>query len=162
MKINVKNLLSVGNILIVLSTILSLVALIIFNVSVSMAGFFQGLGSSTIVTFATFAFIFGLLASLLSIFSVNEKVNYILDIVKSLLVIVMTVFLIASMIMFVQIRVDGLAKIFFSDSNTLAEVQTEQNLASANTSITGIVFFGIAWLVSLVSSFFSFTAKKEA
>lgn len=161
MKINVKKLLSVGNILCMAATLLSLIALIIFNASVSMKGYFEGLGSSTVTTFAVLALVFGIISSVIPLISVNEKVDYVLDIVKSILVIVMTAFLVAAMIAFVQIRVDGLAKIFFSDANTIAETQTPENLASANTSITGIVFFAIAWVVSLVSSFFSYAGKEK-
>lgn len=161
MKINVKKLLTVGNILCMAATLLSLIALIIFNASVSMKGYFQGLGSSSVTTFAVLALVFGIISSIIPLFSINEKVDYVLDIVKTILVVVMTAFLIAAMIAFVQIRVDGLAKIFFSDANTIAETQTPENLASANTSITGIVFFGIAWIVSLVSSFFSYAGKES-
>lgn len=160
MKFDVKKLLNVGNILTIAATVFTLIALIIFNTSVSMKGFFQGLGSSTVTTFAVLALVFGIIASVLPLFSVNETIDYVLGVLKSVLVILVTIFLIGAMITFLQIRVDGFAKIFFSDSNTLAETQTPENLASANTSITGIIFFGISWLISLVSTFFSFQRKE--
>ncbi len=67
--------------------------------------------------------------------------------------------LIASLVLFIGDRAQGLAYIYFSDENVLAEVQTAANMKSASTAITGFVLYGIAWFFAVVASFFKIVRK---
>jgi hypothetical protein len=54
----------------------------------------------------------------------------------------------------VESRAQGLAYIYFSNEEVLAEVQTAANLSSASGAITSIALLAVAALVGIVAAFF--------
>ncbi len=162
MHFRIKNLLTPGAILAAISFILLIVAYIIYGVNVTSAGYFQGYDSGAIAL-CSWLGIIGLAGYLvLSTFEVEHGTytGNIIAIGRSLLISLAVCCIISAGIMYIGDRAEGLAYIYFSDSNVLAEVQTAANLSSGSTTIVGTVIYLISWLFALVSSFFHIGNEK--
>lgn len=161
MKINVKKFLSVGSIILAVSVIATLVAFIMYNVNVGGTGYFHGVEGSGVVVCSVFAIICGLVALFLAMVEADGIVGKILNAVQSVLVIVMAILLMIAFVNFIGSRVEGLAYIYGSDANIQAEVQTPENMASASGAIAGVIVYVVAWLITVVASFFNYGRKAQ-
>lgn len=140
--------------------ILTLISLIVYGVNVGGAGYFQNMGSGTVVGFGIFAILAVTAVLILSQLKFEGLVGTVINFLKGALLVVIPMLLIICMISFISARAEGLAFIFASNEEILATIQTPQNLASANSAITGFIFFGIAALTAMVGAFFNI-AKKD-
>lgn len=154
--------LGIGTYLALATFVLTIVSWIIYGVSVNAAGYFHNVPVSYVVLFTIFALLCLLAAIGLSFVPKKEGiVNKILPIVQSVFLVGACVFLISCSINIIGTRAEGLGYIYFSDSNVLSEVQTQDNLSSAALSITSFVFYLVTWLFSIVTPFFSLTKKEK-
>jgi hypothetical protein len=86
--------------------------------------------------------------------SLGDLVDKILDIVSGLLRIAAPAGLIGAAMLLVESRAQGLAYIYFSNPEVLAEVQTAANLSSATGAIVAIAALALGAIVAIVSAFF--------
>ncbi len=162
MKINVKQLISIPTILAAIALILAIVSFSIYGSNVAGEGYFHGLSNDTVVVCSVFAIITLIAYIALSIFDFGDGiVGKIMSIVRSACIIAAGGLLVAAGITNVGDRVEGLGYIFFSDQNLLAEVQTEDNLASAYGAIAGTITYLIGWLFALIASFFKVGNERK-
>lgn len=151
----------IGNWITLVTLILTIVSFIIYGVNCNSVGYFKGNVSTVVILLSIFTLIILIAACVLPQLKMKEMVGKILSILTDILRIAAPVMLFASMLLFIGSRIEGLAYIFFSDKNVLAEVQTPENLSSANSAITGFIFYGISAIIALVATFFSANRKEE-
>ena len=141
--------------------LLALVSTILYGVNGTMKGYFQLANSGYALALSILAVIFAAGALVIAQFKFEGILGKIMQIVADVLRFAAVIFLAVVLLNFISTRAQGLAYIFFSDENVLSEIQTPANMASANVAITGFIFYGIAWLLGIVSVFFKLS-KKEA
>lgn len=154
MKFDTKKLLSVSNIVYLVAIVATLVGLIFYGVNTGAEGYYQGVKADGLVVSAIFAIVLMCLNVCASTLELDAKVEKIVSVVKCAAVVGATVLLVIALIALVASRVEGLAYIYGADENIKAEIQTAANMASASSAIAGMVTFAIAWVVSVVASFF--------
>lgn len=150
--------------------LLGIVALSIYQYTVGWANSYWVHDELSLVTgFSVWAIILFALALVVANLAhfLGEKKGFLKDVcfyVASALEIVSCCFLLASGIIFIGDRAEGIAYILFSDASVLTQVQTPANMFSVNLSIAATIIYIIAGLVPVVTSFFPFirhTEKKE-
>lgn len=142
--------------------LLSLISLIIYAANGAAEGYFKGLTDSAVITMSVFAVLLSAATLVLPFIAMKEPFDKAINIALILMKIGVSILLVSSLFLFISSRVEGLAYIFFSNEDVIAEVQTPANLASANTAITGFIFYGITWLVAMITVFFSPLKKEKA
>lgn len=139
-------------------TILAIVSFIIYCINGTAEGYFRGTNEGIVIAMSIIAIVC-LIASI-ALAYVKTQSSFVCLLIDALR-IAATALLIACLLMFVSTRIQGLGYIFFSDENVLDEVQTPANMSSAYTAITGFVFYGIAWIASIVGCFISLVKKED-
>lgn len=129
-------------------TILGLIAVIIFLVN-STTGYFAGQYMNAWIPLASFLAI--IIASCAIIFAENVK-RYI-DIGIMLAVILLGL----SLVMYIYSRIDVMANVWF-----IPVPNSDTEIASVNTALTGIIFYGISILTLITASFFNKFVKSRA
>ncbi len=131
------------------------VALIIYAANGAIEGYFKGSNNGVVVALTIIALLCVAGAIILPFFAFKDPINDVIKMVVALLKVAGPMLLVVSFMMFIASRAEGLAYIFFSEANVLAEIQTPANMASARGTIFGIIFYVIAWLASVVAPFFA-------
>lgn len=162
MKLNFKNLLTVGNILTCLTLILTIVSMSLYGASVTMAGYFIDTGDGLVYALTSLAVVFLIAIICLNFIEFDGWLGFIKSICKDVLIILTVLFLMIALMTFISSKVEGFAFIFFSADAGKDEIQTPENLASAQATIVAIIMYAVTWLFATVSSFFSMDKKKEA
>jgi len=145
---------SVGIYLTAAAVLIGLVAFILYIINGSVSGYFQGTNETAAVVMSVFALISlcGVIA--LSQFKFHGIIEIVVKCAIGILRVLGVILLISTLMLFISSRAEGLAFIFGSNADVIAEVQTPANMSSAGVAITGFAFYGIAWLVGLVGCFF--------
>lgn len=141
--------------------LMTIAAIIVYCVSSTAAGYFRNTLSGAVVTFGVLAAILLLGAVALAQLEVGGTAGKCIKVAADVMRVGATLLLIASLLMFVLQRVEGLAYIFGSNEDVSAEVQTPENLASARMAIAGFIVYGITWLLTLASTFFPIALKPN-
>ncbi len=145
---------SVGSWVAAVALLLDLIAVIIYGVNVNGVGYFAGVTAPGTVICAIFGIICLAIVIAKDLVEAKGILGRVLDVVAGVLKIVAVALPLIALLSIVSTRAEGLAFIYFSNEEVLAEVQTPANLTSASTAIASIVFFALAWIASLVGSFF--------
>ena len=148
-----------GSISTALALVLALAGLVAYHMNVGGAGYFQGAAvhqANTLMILSLVALLAVIILAQLELGKVADKV---LDIVSGLLRIAAPAGLAAAAMQLISSRAQGLAFIYFSNEEVLAEVQTAANLSSASCAITNVVLLALAAVVGVVAAFF--TLKKK-
>ncbi len=145
---------TVGNYIAAGAALTGLIAFILYLINGTATGYFKGTNESSVIVMSIFAILALCGAIALSQFKFEGKVGDVSNIGVGVLRVVGAVLLVASLILFISSRAEGLAFIFGSNKDVIAEVQTPENMSSAGVAIAGFVFYIIAWLASVVASFF--------
>lgn len=145
----------------VLALILTVAALITYQVNIAGAGYFQNAVVVQAVIYPVIALVLEILVVVLAQVSLKGAAAKTVDVVSGALRIVIPVLLVIAAMNVVSSRVEGFAFIYFSNQEVLQEVQTPANMASAHGAIANIVLLGVAAVVGIVAAFFS-VEKKEA
>ncbi len=162
MKINVKQLISIPTILAAIALILAIVSVSIYGSNIS-SGYYYGLDNATVTVGSVFAIILSIAYIALAIFDFGDGiVGKIMSIVRSACIVGVCICLAAAGIAYIGDRAEGLAYIYFSDANLLAEIQTPGNLASAQGAIAGTITYLVGWLFALVASFFKIGNERHS
>lgn len=151
---------TIGVLISAVATLLALVAFILYVVNGAATGYFQGSTRVSIVVMSILSVLFLAGSIVIPQIKLEGFLAKVVPHVGDALRIGAVIMLVASLLLFIGDRSEGLAYIFMSDLNVLDEIQTPANMASAYTAITGFVFYGLTWLVALVGSFFK-VAKKD-
>lgn len=149
----------VGTYITALVAVLALVSLIIYAVNGAADGYFKGLTETPVVLMSVIAILCAAGSIVLAQFEFEGNAAKAANLFGDALRIAAAMLLIASMLLFIGSRVEGLAYIFGSDENVLDEVQTPANLSSAYTAICGFVFYAISWVFAMAAAFFSMVKK---
>jgi hypothetical protein len=150
---------SVGTWITFAGLILSIIAFIIYGVNVTSAGYFRQATIGSVVVFSVFEIIFLVAIIALAQLKFDGVIGLVVEIASGVLKILATLFPMLALVAFLDGRIDGISYIYFSNEEILATIQTSDNLSSASTAITGIVFYAITWIVALVAAFFSLNKK---
>lgn len=160
MKLNFKNLLTVGNILTCLTLILTIVALSLYGKSVSVEGYFMNSGDGLVYALTALSIVFLVAIICLNFIELDGWFGFAKSILKDVLIVLTVVFLMIAMMTFIGSKVEGFAFIFFSNDVGKDEIQTPENLASAQATIVAIIMYAVTWLFATVASYFSMDRKK--
>lgn len=146
----------------VCALILVIIGTIVQAVNVNSVGYFQGKTIPGIGVLSALSIIFLIVGVCLRELRVRFPglIGNIMDFVGLLFLAVVPILLSIAFMNFIYTRAEGLAFILASDDNTRANNQTPENMASVGSAITGIIFYVIATLTSLVGVFFK-TIKVE-
>ena len=117
----------------VLALLLALAGNIAYIVNVNAEGYFQHASVSAASTLAVLALVSLVLVVVLAQLPLKSLAEKIVDLVSG--------------------RAQGLAFIYFSNEEVLAEVQTAANLSSASCAIAAIALLAVASIVAIVASF---------
>ena len=153
--------LSVGAYLSLVTFVVGLVGLIIYLVN-SSTGYYTNYLEPIVVVLSILALLFACVTVFASLVKTDTLTGKIVEVVAQLLKIAIPAFLAICMMKFIMNRVEGFGFILFCDENIKATMQTAENMASVNGAITGIVFYLVAFLASLVGAYFSVAKKQEA
>jgi len=143
--------LSVGKIFAAIAVVLTIVSLILYLVNVSAAGYFQNAAVKNEVLFSVLA----IAALVLALVIANVLGGKAGKILTGILQIAAPVLLALCLINLIAGRVDGLGYIFFSNADVALEVQTAENLASANMAIYAMVGYGVSMILAMITAFFT-------
>ena len=139
-----------------IAAVVTIVALIIYQVNIGGAGYFQNASVSNLVLYTVCAVALFLLAIVVGLAlkgAAGELISGILQIGAPVLIALALISLIAS-------RVEGLGFIYFSNADVTLEVQTPENLSSAQTAIASMVAYGVAMLCGIIAAFTSLKRKE--
>lgn len=145
----------------VLALILTVAALITYQVNIAGAGYFQNAAVAQAVTYPVIALVMEILVVVLAQVSLKGAAAKAVEVVSGAMRIVTPVLLVVAAMNVVSSRVEGFAFIYFSNQEVLQEVQTPANMSSAHGAIANIVLLGVAAVVGIVAAFFR-VEKKEA
>lgn len=143
-----------GSICTLLALILAVAGVVAYYMNIGAEGYFQGAAVSHASTLFTIAAVALALIVALNQVSLNKTVNKLFEILSGVLQIAAPAGLMAAAMYLVESRAQGLAYIYFSNEEVLAEVQTAANLSSASGAITAIALLAVAALVGIVAAFF--------
>ena len=160
MKLVINKKVSANLIVTSLALLVALATMIIYGVSVSRAGYFQGQDVSAVVIFGVVGLVFFLLSDALNIVCFDGIVGKDVKLVGVILKVGASAFFVLACMSFVEARIEGIMTLFFSNEDVLKEIQTPDNMASATLAITSIIMLGVSGLVGIVSSFFSYPEEK--
>lgn len=142
-----------GSISTLLALILAVAGIITYYINIGSAGYFE----RAAVPAAATAFLLSALALVIVVvlaqLNLGKVADKILDVVSGLLRIAAPAGLVAAAMLLVEARAQGLAYIYFSNEEVLAEVQTAANLSSASGAIVAIALLAVAAIVSVVAAF---------
>ena len=138
----------------------ALVAMIVYGIGVSRAGYFQGQDVSAVLAYGITGLIFFLLSDALNIICFDGIVGKYVKLVGVILKVVSSAFFVLACMSFVEARIEGIITLFFSNEEVLKEIQTADNMASADLAIASIVLLGLSGLAGIVSSFFGYAEPK--
>lgn len=142
----------------VITAVLTLISLILYNVNISMGGYYQNASAGNIGMYSVLIIIMILVVVVLA--QADLKENVVIEIISGLLRIAIPALITFSFITLISARVEGLGFIFFSNPDVLLEIQTPANMASAHCAIANMVFFGIAAILGMVATFMNLDNKK--
>lgn len=143
----------VGFYLSVATALLAIIAFIIYFAN-SNTQYFNDVNSSIVsMTILSVLFSCATAALVQFDFSKNVYVKVALDVLR----IAAAVLLIWSVTIFIGLRVEKLAYVFGSE----LEADNADAQSAVSQAIVGFVFYFLAWIVSVVSMFFSLTPKKN-
>ncbi len=146
--------LTFGSISAAAALVLALVGAIAYYINIGSVGYFEGAPVSAAALCLWLSILALAIVIVLAVLDFGKTVNKILDIVSGALRIAAPAGLIASAMHLVASRAEGLAFIYFSNEEVLAEVQTAANLSSATCAIVSIAVLAVAGIVGIVSAFF--------
>ena len=149
-----------GAIVTCIAAIVTLVALIVYNVNVNRAGYFEKNTVTNLVFFSILAIALFVVVIILGSISLNGAADKCKSILMGILQIGAPVLIAFCLIQLIAARVEGLGFIYFSNADVTLEVQTPENLASAQMAIASMVLYGVALMAGLVASFFSLRRKE--
>lgn len=142
-----------GSISTLLALVLAVAGVIAYYVNVGSAGYFENAAVPTAVTAFLLAVLALVVVVVLAQLNLGKVADKLLDVVSGLLRIAAPAGLVAAAMLLVEARAQGLAYIYFSNEEVLAEVQTAANLSSASGAIAAIALLAVAAIVSVVASF---------
>ena len=142
--------------------VLSIVAIIVYNVNINSAGYFENATVPEAGMYNVFGIVFLAVILVISQFSLKGAVDKVLTIVSDVLRIGTPVFFIAALMKLISSRVQGFAFIYFSNEEVLHEVQTAENMSSAHGTIANIVLLGVTAVVAMTAAFFSMKKTQKA
>lgn len=148
-----KQKMSAGVIVSLLSAVLAIVSLIVYNVNISGAGYFEGASVSNTVLLCVASCAMLVVAALPGLLSIQGGGAKAADILSGLLRIAAPALLALCLINVISARIEGLGFIYFSNAEVLKEVQTAENLSSATMAIASMVCLGVAMISSIVAAF---------
>lgn len=153
--------LSVGAWIALVTAVLALVSLIVYNVNISSAGYFQNASVTNMTAFCCLAAAMLAVAVALGQSKLTGGAATVVELVTGAMQIAAPVLLALCLINLIAARAEGLGFIYFSNADVILEVQTPANLSSATGSIADMVCLGVATLAGLVGAFCN-TRKKGA
>ena len=136
-----------------LALVLAVAGAIAYFVNVGGAGYFENAAVPNAVTLLLLSILALAAVVAAAQFSISPAAEKILEVVSGALRIAAPAGLMAAAMLLVEARAQGLAYIYFSNEEVLAEVQTAANLASASCAITAIALLAVAALVGVVAAF---------
>ncbi len=143
-----------------LAFILSIVSVIIYNVNINAAGYFQNATVAGALTCNLVGIVILFVILALAQLPAKGIFGLILTLINDVLRIIAPVIFIVALMQLLSARVEGFAFIYFSNEEVLHEVQTAENMASTHGTIANMVFLGLTAILAIVAAFFS--TKKEA
>ena len=141
-----------------LAAILALVSVIVYQVNISSAGYFQNAAVTNQILYSVLAIVMLVVVVVLAQVTAGAA-GTVVELISGLLQIAVPVLLTLCLVNLIAARAEGLGFIYFSNADVLLEVQTPANLSSATGTIANMVLLGVAVLVSMVAAFFR-TARK--
>ena len=153
--------LTAGAVAACIAALITLAALIVYQVNIGAEGYFKGASVSNLIFFSILAIAMYLVVILLSTISLNGAADTCRYLVIGLLQIGAPVLTAYCLIQLIAARVEGLGFIYFSNADVTLEVQTAENLSSSKMAIASMVLYGIALVVGLAAAFFSLRKKEK-
>lgn len=143
-----------GSISALLALVLALVGTIVYFINIGSTGYFEDAAVPTAATLMLLSVVALAAVVVLAQLNLSAVADKILDIVSGALRIAAPAGLIGAAMLLIEARAQGLAYIYFSNEEVLAEVQTAANLSSASGAIAAIALLAVAAIVAVVSAFF--------
>ena len=141
-----------------LSAVFSIVALIIYTMSVKNEGYFQNQSVSNLLLYVLIAIILFIGAVVIAQFGKESKV--ISKLIIGLMQIVAPGLIVASAVSLIAARAEGMGFILFSNPEVLKEVQTPANIASVRLTIATIVLLVVTMIFGWIGAFCNLNKKE--
>ena len=134
------------------AAVLAIVSFIIYSVNISGDAYFQN--AAVIAMPLTWAAVACLAAAVvLGMVESKGAAGKLISLVSGVLQIAAPAVLAYCLVKLVGGRIEGLAYIYFSNSDVIKEVQTAANLSSATGAIASMVAYGVSMIAAIVSAF---------
>lgn len=140
-----------------LSAILSVIALIIYTISVKNEGYFQNQSVSNLLLYVLVAAV--LFACAIVVAQLGSESSVVPKLLSGIMQIVAPVLVVASAISLIAARAEGMGFILFSNPEVLKEVQTPANLASVNLTIATIALLVVTMIFGWIGAFCNLKKK---
>lgn len=146
--------LTFGSVSALVALVLALVGAVAYYVNICSVGYFEGAAVASAAVWLWLSILALAVVVVLALPDVSGVLGKAVEIVSGALRIAAPTGLIAGAMLLVKSRAQGLAFIYFSNEEVLAEVQTAANLSSATWAIVTIAVLAVAGIVGIVSAFF--------
>lgn len=150
---------SIGIWINIVTAIMTLVAVIAYNVNISSEGYFKNANVGNLVMYCSLAIVMLVVVVALAQLNLDGSVSILVDVVSGILRIVIPVLLTLALASLISGRAEGLGFIFLSNEEVLLEIQTTANMSSASGTITNMVCLGVAAVLAMVAAFFNLEKK---
>lgn len=140
--------------------ILALVSVIVYNVNISSAGYFQNVSVANATHFVIAGVVLLAAVIIMAQLKLQGAAERVVDFCSDIIRILIPAVFIAALMVLVSGRIEGFAFIYFSNEEVLHEVQTAANLSSAHGAIANIVCLAVTAVVGMIAAFFD-TKKKN-
>lgn len=158
---NVIKKLSVGAWITLAAAVLTVVALIVYAVNITGAGYFQNAAVANLVPICILAVAALVIAIVLGQFQFSGPAGTVMELVCGVLQICAPVLLTLCLANLAAARAEGLGFIFLSNADVILEVQTPANMASATGTIANMVCLAVAMVVGIVGAFCTLRKKEK-
>lgn len=140
-----------------LSAILSVIALIIYTISVKNEGYFQNQSVSNLLLYVLVAAV--LFVGAIVVAQLGSESSVVPKLLSGIMQVVAPVLVVASAISLIAARVEGMGFILFSNPEVLKEVQTPANLTSVNLTIATIALLVVTMIFGWIGAFCNLKKK---
>lgn len=143
-----------GSICTLIALLLTVVGIVVYFVNIGSAGYFQKAAVPTAANYAYLGAAALVVVFVLAQLNLKGAGDKAVEVVAGLLEIAAPAALMGSAMLLIQSRAQGIAFVYFSNEEVLAEVQTAANLSSTAGAIAAIAFLAVAAIVAAVAAFF--------
>lgn len=144
----------------IIAEISVLMSLLSYMKNILQDGYFKDGTVKNMVFFCLLAFLLLIAVVVIEQIDRNDKIIIMVNLISGILRILSPILITMALASLIKARVEGLMFIYFTNYDTMSEIQTIENIASAKGAILTIICMMISVVMTTIGSFLTFTERK--